>query len=143
MSRRRRKHLIEVFRDPARIGSPGSDSSKCSGCGSRSSCNEVTESLDEWLKRIPLKYDESVRLRIVDSSTKSSMSKNIDTLNRMLEEKREEMRVNSENFAIFMAQKAPLIAIDGLLFFTGDVPSDEKLQRAMEITDKLAAGSLD
>ena len=137
MPKESRKQIIDVYRDPVKTNVPGGDSSKCSGCGSRTVCDDAPENLNEWLARIPEKYFDQAEVRVFDSSTEDQITETIKTLNVMLQEKREDIRFDRENFQTFIARKAPLIAVDGLLFFIAEIPSDSKLERALEIAAKL------
>ena len=139
MAPRQKKRLIEVFRNPTRTGARGGESSKCTSCGAKSSCSDATESLDEWLDRISAKYGDSVKLRVVVPNTEKAISKTIDALNGMLEAKHDEIRVNREDFDTFMCEKTPIIAVDGLLFFMREVPTDDRMERALEIAKNLRA----
>ena len=139
MAPRQKKRLIEVFRNPTRGPAHGAESSKCTTCGAKSSCSDATESLDEWLERMTRKYGDTVKLRVVVPNTDKAISKTIDTLNGMLEAKHEDIRVNREDFETFMCEKGPIIAVDGLLFFMREVPTDDRIERALEIATKVNA----
>jgi len=130
------KHLVEVYRDPGKVGVNGASSGRCGSCGVRSSCSEVEVTVQQWITDTAAKYGADIKIRTVDSRTSASVSKTIDVLNRLLEAKREDIRVSRDTFAAFMSRWAPLVVVDGVLFFMGNTPSDDEMARALEIMSK-------
>ncbi|MDY6834770.1 MAG: hypothetical protein SVY53_08255 [Chloroflexota bacterium] len=130
------KHLVEVYRDPAKVGNNGAPSGKCSSCGARSSCSEVEVTVEQWMTDTAAKYGDDIRIRTVDSKTKASVGKRVEVINKLLEAKREDIRVSEDSFLAFMSKWTPLIVIDGVLFFMGSIPSNQQMERAFEIMTK-------
>ena len=132
------RRTIQVFRKSDEAVD-GCASGTCGTCGSHSSCGEPRESFEEMLTRLYLGFGDraDVEVHIVDPSADSAtVSETIDSLNRMLEARREDVRVTRENFEEFMSDNVPLIAVDGVLFFVGVIPSDQQMARALEIMSK-------
>jgi hypothetical protein len=132
------RRTIQVFKK-ADEAIDGCASGTCGTCGSRSSCGEPRESFEEMLTRLYLGFGDKadVEVHIVDPSADwATVSETIANFNRMLEARREDVRVTGENLEEFMSDNVPLIAVDGVLFFVGIVPSDRQMARALEIMSK-------
>ena len=92
------------------------------------------------LTRFYLGFGNRAEVEVIptDSSSESAILEMITTINRMLEARRADERITRENFERFTATKVPLVAVDGVLFFVGVIPSNEQLSRALEIMAKSA-----
>ena len=133
------RSVIQIFKVPDQI-IDGCASGTCSSCDSRASCGEPKESFEEMLARLYLGFGDraDVQLSQIDTSSEASIAETIDTLNEMLEARKADERVTRDNFEQFLARRSPLIAVDGVLFFVGVIPTDKQMSRALEIMSKSA-----
>ena len=133
------RRRIQVFKPPEGLSDDrGCATGTCGTCSARSSCGEPTETFEEMLTRLYLGFGDQadIELRVLDISTEASRATTIEELKRMLEARRAEVQVTKENLEEFLSSHSPLIAVDGVLFFIGVVPTDTQVQRALEIMSK-------
>ena len=139
MTERTGRRRIQVFKPPEGLGADqGCASGTCGTCSSRSSCGEPTETFEEMLTRLYLGFGDQadIELRVLDLSTEVSRGTTIEELTRMLEARRAEVQLTEENLEEFLGSHSPLIAVDGVLFFIGVIPTNTQVQRALEIMSK-------
>ena len=120
------KNKVQVFPKPEWIEA-GCAPSACAGCGS--SCEEPPEGA-ESLEDVISGFQQT---HVAKYDGEAAIGEAITSINQLLEDGGEEIRVDPDSFEVFMSHAAPLVAINGMFAFIGGTPTSLELSGVFEM----------
>ena len=91
-------------------------------CGDSPSCEP-----ESMLKNFAREHSDLVDLKVADYSSLDSILASLEDLNRVLEGDSADLRVSPENIELLFSRIAPIIAVNDVLTFVGEAPSEAQL----------------
>ena len=106
----------------------------CASCGSGCDAGpEDSQNLDEVIAGFQRDYADRAEVKVAFYDGETAILEAIAAINRLLESGGEEIRVNPDNFELFMSLAAPLVAIDDMFAFIGGAPTALELSGVFEM----------
>ncbi len=144
MTETKGKKRVQIFQVPEGDDSAGGCGSGAGGCGPADTgsfggcgCGAPAVGLDEMIAEFSRNHGDRAEIKLADYSSDEAVSETLDALNRVLEKSHEKLKITRDNLEMVLTQSAPIIAVDGKIVSTRNVPSADQLAGVLdgELTD--------